>query len=180
MAKKKRDQEHKQLIGLIRSRGIKIQTFKVDEDDELKESWDMADLEPSHPAALNNRVHLDGDGQYLIWPVLFMYPEFGETDFIQEFTENQTYADHFEVMFDDPTNRPGWDPEGRYNPRTISVYFEDKFTRPAKPQMIPVETNSTLSQAICHHQHRVVAGTPSFVLMVKGSKFESEFLKKYH
>jgi len=105
MAKKKREREHKQLLDLIKSRGIKVQTHKV--DDEMEETWDLDDLEPSHPAALNKRVHLDQDqGQYLVWPVLFLYPEFGETDFIQEFVENQTFADHLEVMFGDTDNRP--------------------------------------------------------------------------
>jgi Cns1/TTC4 Wheel domain len=30
----------------------------------------------------------------LIFPVLFVYPEHGETDFIEEWRENETFAQH--------------------------------------------------------------------------------------
>ena len=57
----------------------------------------------------------------LVWPVLFLYPEFGETDFIQEFVENQCFQDHIDVMFGDPDNRPGWDagPDIKYTPAQV-------------------------------------------------------------
>ena len=176
MLKKKKEKEHKQLLDLIKARGIKIETHKV--DDELKDSWDLDDLEPSHPAALNKRVHLE-DG-YLVWPVLFLYPEFGETDFIQEFVENQHFSDHLDMMFGDPQNRPGWDANGKYSPSKINIYFEDKFTKPGQPKMILIDKTSTLTQALCDSRYHVIAGTPCFVLMVKGSQFESEYLRKYY
>ena len=58
---------------------------------------------------------------FLVWPVLFLYPEFGETDFIQEFVENQRFQDHIDVMFGDPDNRPGWDagPDIKYTPDQV-------------------------------------------------------------
>lgn len=180
LAKKKKERENKQLLDLIKARGIKVHTHKVDEDDDdLRDTWDLDDLEPTHPAALNKRVHLDDDN-YLVWPVLFLYPEFGETDFIQEFVENQTFADHLEVMFGDPAGRPGWDSEAKYTPARISLYFEDKYTRPGQPKMIGVDKNMTLTQALSDSRYRVVGGTPAFILMVKGSKFETDYLKKYY
>jgi hypothetical protein len=45
-------------------------------------------LEGPHPSG--ERVHLDGQGQ-LVWPVLLLYPEYGQTDFIAAFNENQRY-----------------------------------------------------------------------------------------
>ena len=57
MARKKRERENQQLLDLIKSRGVQVITHKVDED-SLKEAWDLDDLEPTHPAALNKRVHL--------------------------------------------------------------------------------------------------------------------------
>ena len=58
LALKKRQRENQQLLDLVRSRGVQVLTHKVDEDDNLKEAWDLDDLEPTHPAALNKRVHL--------------------------------------------------------------------------------------------------------------------------
>jgi len=46
--------------------------------------------------------------------------------------------------------------------------------------MIPVDKNWTLTQALCDSRYYVVGGTPSFVLMIKGSKFETDYLKKYY
>ena len=57
----------------------------------------MEMLEPLHPAAVQRRVSLVDIFSYrihikvrledgkLVWPVLFLYPEKGETDFIEEF-----------------------------------------------------------------------------------------------
>jgi len=185
MAKKKREKESKELTDLIRSRGIQIVTHKVDED-TMKETWDLDDLEPTHPAALNKRVHLTipedaPSTSLLVWPVLFLYPEFGETDFIQEFVENQRFQDHIDVMFGDPDNRPGWDagPDIKYTPPQINMYFED-ITNPGQPKMAKVNKSWTLTQALKDIRYRVVGGTPCFVLVVAGSKFEKEYLKKYY
>ena len=38
----------------------------------------------------------------LVFPVLFMYPEFGETDFIEEWRENEAVALHIQVSFKEP------------------------------------------------------------------------------
>jgi hypothetical protein len=42
-------------------------------------------LDPMHPGG--GRVILDDNG-ILNWPVMFVYPEFNDTDFIQAFNEN--------------------------------------------------------------------------------------------
>ena len=114
--------------------------------------------------------------------MLFLYPEFGETDFIQEFVESQRFSDHLEVMFGDPNDRPGWDPAPapKYTPSAIRVYFEDKYTYPGQPKMIRCDKGWTLSQALKDSRYRVVGGTPCFVIVVGGSKFEAEYLKKYY
>ena len=33
-----------------------------------------------------------------MFPVLFMYPEFGETDFIEEWRENEAVEQHIQVQ----------------------------------------------------------------------------------
>ena len=52
-------------------------------------SLDLKDLEPNFPDALRLRVHFGEDGR-LVWPVVFMYPEYKLTDFVQEFHEDST------------------------------------------------------------------------------------------
>ena len=42
-------------------------------------------LEGSHPSG--EKVHLEADGS-LMWPVMFLYPEHGQTDLISAFHED--------------------------------------------------------------------------------------------
>ena len=173
MMKKKAMVANKALLHLIKSRGVKIQCS----DPDMEGDWDLDDLEPTHPAALNSKVHLSPDNdQILIWPVLFLYPEVGETDFILEFADDQSFSDHLQVMF---SECPPWDEDQKYTTDSVKVYFEDKFTRPARPKMIEVDKSGTLRQALNDSRYRVQAGTPNFIITVKGSKFEKEFLNKY-
>lgn len=74
------------LINALQARGIRTATKGKAGSKSVY--LDMSSLEPCHPAAVGKRVHFDGDS--LVWPVLFLYPEYGETDFIQEFHEDST------------------------------------------------------------------------------------------
>jgi hypothetical protein len=47
----------------------------------------MAALEPCSPLVAQGRVHLDDSGS-LVWPVMFLYPEYQVTDLVQEFHED--------------------------------------------------------------------------------------------
>ena len=84
---KKEQLQINQLVAAFALRGIK--TGIKGKSDGQQISFDLSSIEPCHPAALGKRVHLVNES--LIWPVLFLYPEFGETDFIQEFHEDSRY-----------------------------------------------------------------------------------------
>jgi hypothetical protein len=49
----------------------------------------MSALEPCSPMVAQGRVHLDDSGS-LVWPVMFLYPEYQVTDLVQEFHEDNT------------------------------------------------------------------------------------------
>ena len=130
------------------------------------------DFEPCHPAAVQKRVRVD-DG-VLVWPVLFLYPEVGETDFIEEFRETDHFADHLEVMFGAEVDRPPWDLQGRYSPKSLVIYFEDP-----DATLVCVPSSWTLTQAITSNRFKLQAGTPGFIILVKDSKAHKDFLTKY-
>ncbi|XP_015752642.1 PREDICTED: tetratricopeptide repeat protein 4-like [Acropora digitifera] len=67
---------------------------------------------------LDVKVCLDADG-ILHWPVMFVYPEFNETDFISSFCENDRLSDHLYAMFD--AESPSWDTERKYQVASIEV-----------------------------------------------------------
>ena len=133
------------------------------------------DLEPTHPQASRKRVHFNGNN--LVWPVLFLYPEFGETDFIEEFEEDQIFSDHLMAMFGPGIERPPWDSkEDKYHPDRIRVYFEDR----RNTKLVQVDTGKTIKETISDPRFVVRGGTPSFILLVDQSPFFKEFINKYN
>ena len=98
--------EESLVLDMIKARGIKVASIKG------SSGLALADLEPNHPEATQKRVHVDEDNN-LVWPVLFLYPEFGETDFIEKFRENDLFWSHLEIMFGAGAARPPWDKDNK-------------------------------------------------------------------
>merc|ERR1719219_3043294 len=142
---------------------------------ENMESLDLCKLEPSHPAAVQCRVHIDEAG-CLVWPVMFIYPEYHQTDFIQQFNETSLFSEHVESMFSVDSEPLHWDREHKYRADTVELFYEVKETE----TLIPVPLSSTLQHILAHKQLIVRGGTPAFIVVVKESTFMKEFLKKYN
>nr|XP_015826465.2 tetratricopeptide repeat protein 4 isoform X2 [Nothobranchius furzeri] len=121
------------------------------------------------------QVFLDQQG-LLHWPVLFLYPEHQQTDFISAFCENTCFRDHLTVMFGEEL--PPWDTDRKYHPQNLQLYFEDE----VKQTLYQVDPDASLLRVLQHKRFFVKAGTPSFIVLVKGSSFWKTFLseKKIH
>ena len=65
---------HNKMSLLFQARGVHLE-----HDSDL--------ITPVSDGGLNVKVHMDAAG-VLHWPVMFVYPEFNETDFISSFCEN--------------------------------------------------------------------------------------------
>lgn len=81
----------------------------------------------SHPASDGYFVHLESD--ILVWPVIFLYPEFGQTDFIHSFNSNDTFESHLNTMFPRDDSHPPWDQEGKYFSENLRIAFHDNTGR---------------------------------------------------
>ncbi|KAJ1910814.1 HSP70/90 co-chaperone [Tieghemiomyces parasiticus] len=130
--------------------------------------WENADTE--------HRVHRDSETGRLIWPVFFMYPEFKETDFIQAFNEADTFRDHVHTMFATPAP---WDPEHRYNPENVELFFEYFATPNASPKLLKVGQNLSLGKVLSNPRYTVVNGIPAFIVLAKTGEFREKFLAQY-
>ncbi|XP_014661985.1 PREDICTED: tetratricopeptide repeat protein 4-like [Priapulus caudatus] len=177
--KKERAQELV-LITAIKERGINLSSQQQQQpnnddcdDDDGNDRIDplLANLETHYPSGI--KVHLDENGA-LNWPVMFMYPEYKETDFIEVFNENSRFIDHLEVMFNSEIRIP-WDSENKYNSANIQVYFEDR----DEQKLYNVDKASSLRETLQHKKHVVYNGTPCFILLVDGSAFGKQFLDKH-
>merc|ERR1712228_672239 len=155
---KKMKEESAALLDAVKKRGV-----------EVNGGLTMETLEPLHPAAVQRKVRLE-DGK-LVWPVLFLYPEKGETDFIEEFREEEQFQQHLDVMLGEEAERPGWDLEGRFIPSNIQLYFENK-----AEELVKVNHETTLSEAVSKKGFLLKGGTPAFIVLVKDAKFTNDFL----
>ncbi|XP_041358962.1 tetratricopeptide repeat protein 4-like, partial [Gigantopelta aegis] len=133
----------------------------------------LTNVETCNPSGA--KVHIDENG-VLHWPVMFFYPEYGETDFIEAFCENSSFLDHLTVMFGCEGQPVPWDSDSKYTPESVQIYFENR--EEEKLYSVPRET--TLLNALQHEKYVITGGSPSFILLAVPSKFATEFLKKYN
>ena len=142
--KKKILQIQEQIMNAVKQRGIKFRG---------------SIFESIHPAADGHHVHLNENGN-LIWPVIFLYPEYGQTDFIESFNENDTFKQHLIAMFGNEP--PGWDVNHKYKVGNISVGYQSQFTG----EMVKIDSNRTLKEILTLQQLIVESGIPTFILAI--------------
>lgn len=158
------------LLEAIKSRGIKLAGGKSDPDSQVDpQLLSTVETHNAHGA----RVQLKDDVLY--WPVMFLYPEFTESDYIQSFSENHRLIDHLNHMFGVEVEPPPWDKSKRYTPDSINVYFEDR----EKEKLFKVGKDLTLLEVLKHERYRIYGGTPTFILIQGDTEFEKSFLAKY-
>ncbi|XP_043519952.1 DNA polymerase interacting tetratricopeptide repeat-containing, protein of 47 kDa [Frieseomelitta varia] len=162
---KKLDKGKEDLLTIIRSRGVNLELIEGKRIPVLK------DLEPQTPQVAQSRVHLDAQNK-LIWPVMILYPEMQQTDFIQNFHEDASLLEQLEQVFSVP---PEWDSEERYTIENINVYFEGK----DKCSLHKVNICQSLGKILQDKQYIVRGGTPTFLVLVNSSEAEKRFLANY-
>jgi len=54
------------------------------------------------------------DNQVVQWPILFLYDEVSQSDFVESYDERNELVDQMQLMF--PADRPvDWDEDGKYS-----------------------------------------------------------------
>lgn len=165
------------MIKAVVDRGLKlgdVADLNVDVDPEDVKSVDALDLsafESKHPSGATMTINEDGT---MSWPVMLLYPEYGETDFIESFHEGATFKSQIDVMFG-LGNRPQWDADAKYTPHNLLLFYEDK----KKRKLMPVAPEKTLLEALSEPTHRIYGGTPTFIALPNNCKFFVEYLKHY-
>ncbi|CAI2181091.1 17447_t:CDS:2 [Funneliformis geosporum] len=131
-------------------------------------------------ALIEKSVRLDKETNNLIWPVIFSYPEYKESDFIESFNEEETFLKHLEVMFE---RHVPWDKEKKYKAFQLSIYFE--YTLPTIGDTLPttkllkIGKRCALKEALSHPKCVVKDGIPIFFILSDKGEFKEEFLAKY-
>ncbi|CAG8497278.1 16244_t:CDS:2 [Acaulospora colombiana] len=177
---------------VIRSNPMNVKAFyrsakALCELEKMKEAIDCCDhglktrninMETTNVAHTSpHSVHLNPEGQ-LIWPVVFLYPEYQETDFIAEFNEGNTFQDHLDVMFENPAP---WDTLHKYTPDKVQIYYEYIWTtgNEVKPKLLKIGKNCILKEVLSHQKYVVKNGIPNFIVLSNEGEFKEEFLSRY-
>ncbi|XP_054429611.1 tetratricopeptide repeat protein 4 [Pteronotus mesoamericanus] len=170
LKEKKEQNENKALLQAIKARHIKLVYEAAGEDEDsasegLCKLLDGLSFENPYGA----RLSIDDQGR-LSWPVLFLYPEYAQSDFISAFHEDSRFIDHLMEMFDET---PSWDLEQKYCPDNLEVYFEDE----DREELYQVPPKCTLLQVLQHPRFFVKALTPAFLVCVESSPFCRNYLR---
>ncbi|KAF7711798.1 tetratricopeptide repeat protein 4 [Silurus meridionalis] len=184
---KKQQNQRGALLAAIKERGIKLlkpEATRHRDSENEHEDGDKGSTAAMEKLSLDGlgsqeatgaQVYLDDQGT-LHWPVLFLYPEHRQTDFISAFCENSSFIDHIAVMFGEEL--PPWDTDKKYQPQNLQLFFEDH----KKGHLYEVTLETSLLDVLKHPGCFVKEGSPSFIILVKGSSFCRQFLsgKKVH
>lgn len=168
---RKEEDEDNKLLKTIQDRGVTVASLKVDKDSKINPLL-LTALESHNPSGA--KVYIDKDGK-LHWPVIFFYPEHAQTDFISAFDENACFCDHLAHMFSSEAPPADWDLDNKYKPQDIEIFFENI----DEEKLYKINPETSLLAAIRHKKYKVYAGTPGFILIVRGSKFAKEFFTRY-
>ncbi|KAF5284202.1 hypothetical protein FQR65_LT00202 [Abscondita terminalis] len=146
------------LLGRIRELNVKIEGGLT-----------LTNLKPQVPELSDFPVHLDGDK--LVWPVVFTYPEYRVMDFVQEFREDDCFVTHLERVFE---VAPEWDKERRYVVENVQLFFEG-----SDGGMHEVVRSKNLGEVMREPAFVVKAsGTPTFIVLVRDSDFAKSFMQR--
>ena len=80
----------------------------------------------------------------LVWPVMFVYPEYGQTDFVQQFQEDITLGTMLTELFPEGEPSPPWDLEQKYVPSKMTVWVENRKIQ----SIFKIDINAPLNSAL--------------------------------
>lgn len=171
LKEKKEQTQNEALLQAVKARNIRLVSEAVTQDEDSASEGPgeifLDGLSSENPYGA--RLSLDDQGR-LSWPVLLLYPEHAQSDFISAFHEDSRFIDHLMVMFGET---PSWDLEHKYCPANLEVYFEDE----DRAELYRVPPRSTLLQVLQHPRYFVKALTPAFLVLVGSSPFCKNYLR---
>lgn len=172
--------EKEALLAAIKQKGIKFlpstsprQCSDSDDDDGGSSSLGLSELSLdglSSQEVTGAQVFINPEDGSLNWPVLFLYPEHQQSDFISAFSENNCFSDHLSLMFGEEL--PPWDADQKYHSLNLELFFEDE----QKATLYQVHPQTSLLKVLQHKRFYVKGGTPSFIVLVKDSPYCKQYL----
>lgn len=171
--KKKQDASMKVLMEAIAARNVTLDSVRLKKKDDNDCDQELSEIDlfvKRIESPTRKRVHLK-DGS-LFWPILFMYPQYRTSDFIEAAEENTTIDDHLQCMFAD---KAVWDEHWEFKAGNFASFVENF----KEERLYEVPMDVPLQQILSSKKVVVRTGTPGFVILAKSSSHYKEFLGKY-
>ncbi len=129
----------------------------------------------------------------LCWPVLFVYEEHRQRDFVQMCPSDACLADQLQQMFPPAVPPPPWDPAASYAMGRLAVYFVEEWAGSVNREgewqrgwhdgatslgrkYVEVDITQSLEKVLLHPK-LTVPQWPIFHVFVRGAPFTEQFLK---
>jgi tetratricopeptide (TPR) repeat protein len=82
---------------------------------------------PSFPD-IQNKPYLDAEG-IMHWPVIMVYPESGQVEFIEDFPEESPFSPFLDLMFNEDVSSFPWDVQNEYTKSKITLYYNTSYSK---------------------------------------------------
>ncbi|KAG8467356.1 hypothetical protein KFE25_000672 [Diacronema lutheri] len=151
------------LARAIVARAITLAPFR----DEAAE----AQLVGAHSGA---RVWWDDVEDELHWPVLLLYPQHQQTDYLQDVAERSRVADLLAEVLPVGGPRAPWDQLGEYREDNVNVYIAPG-EEGQKPRQVPLSASLL---ELTQGKGTIIAGIPMLLVLARGSAFEREWRRQ--
>ena len=158
-----------EVAAAIKSRGLLVRDFN---DENLRQQCVGANS--------GARVWYDAELDELHWPVLLLYPEHAQTDFIQDVAEGEALLPHLMEMFGEHgENSPPWDEGKRYAAPNLNLYapLMENRGEVGSEAVAKLRPDLPLLAQLKELQPKGYAmpGVPAIHAVVKGSEYEAKF-----
>ena len=135
----------------------------------------------------------------MAWPVMLLYEEHAQNDFVQQFSDDVLIRDLVDMVLPD-TERPPWDEEHKYYASNVQLFFETKCVPPFPPNTLwpldfPIQTEKEAGDGNIREWIQIPLGLrlqdvlslPSYVVpqivtfhvVPKTGSFHNEFMRRH-
>jgi len=106
------------------------------------------------------------------FPLLFLYDEYDQTDFVQSADWKSTFLEQLSQMFPPMASAPPWDDKGRYEVSKLAVFYRVV----ASGKYVRVSPAATIKQVLQSDTYILPGMLPTFHIVPTDSSYVSQFL----
>ena len=166
------EKESNKVAAALRERGLTLGAplFTTDERKEEKDDEDIASTASTASSSpYSGRIQLLPDGS-LSYPLLFLYPQHQQSDYIQSHHELEPLSSALALLFPPAAPSPPWDSAGQYRADRLQVWLEWEGSGGGDgvsgrvPVDVGVSLLSVLSMPALRKRRYRIPGVPTFVV----------------